>query len=120
MASPGAPLEVADQGGAELGVGGQSGVVGGLTHRGGEPQALLPGDRQTTVVRQHPVVAAQPVGVVARTAEHLAPPQGDVPPMLPADPTWEERAEQFVALDTVVERVDHPRDRRRAAGPLDQ
>jgi hypothetical protein len=33
------------------------------------------------------------------------------------DPTWEQRAEQVIALDAVVEVIDHPLGRRPAARP---
>jgi hypothetical protein len=47
------PFEVADERRAELGVGRQAGVVGCQAHQGGEPKALLSGDIQVAVARQH-------------------------------------------------------------------
>ena len=62
----GAPLEVADQRRAELRVGRQVGVVGRQAHRRREPVPLLGGDPEVAVVREHPLVAAELVGVGGR------------------------------------------------------
>ena len=69
---------------------------------------------------QHGLVTAEPLGVLSGAAEHLAPPGGDVLAVRGADTAGEQRAEQVIALDPVVEAVDHPLDRGPAARPLVQ
>jgi hypothetical protein len=69
---------------------------------------------------QHGRVTAEPLGVGGGAAEDLAPPGGDVLSVRGADPAREQRAEQVITLDPVVEAVDHPLDRLLAARPLIQ
>jgi len=117
---PGAPFQVADQRGAELRVGGQVRVVSGQAHQRGEPESLVGGDAHVAVVGEHGRVAAEPLGVPGRAAEHLAPPGGDVLAVGRTYTTGEQRAEQVVALNPVIEAADHPLDCRSAARPLIQ
>ena len=79
---PGAPLEVSNERGAELRIAGQSRVVGGEAHKRGKPEPLLGRDPEAAVVSEHVLVAAEVVGVAARSTEDLAPPDGDVVAML--------------------------------------
>jgi hypothetical protein len=69
---------------------------------------------------QHGRVAAESLGVRGGAAEDLAPPSGDMLAVRCADPAWEQGAEQVIALDPVIEAVDHPLDRRPPARPLVQ
>jgi len=70
-------------------------VVSGEAHERREPEPLHGRDPEGRVVREHGRVAAEPLGVAGRPAEHLAPPGRDVLPVLRADPAWEKRAEQI-------------------------
>ena len=82
--------------------------------------ALLGCDREIAVVGNHIFVAAELSGVATRAAEDLSPPGGDVVAMLLRDTAGEERAQQLVALDAVVEGVDELADGGLAAGPLEE
>src|SRR4249919_600856 len=62
-------------------------------------------------MREHVLVPAQLLGVARFSPEYLTPPSCDVRPMLFAHAPWEERREQVVALDPVVEGVDQAPDR---------
>jgi hypothetical protein len=70
------------------------------------------------VLRDHPLVAAEALGVLGGAAEDLAPPRGDVGPVLLPHAAGEERRQQVVTLDAVVERVDEPPEGRAAARPV--
>ena len=117
---PGPPLDVADERRPELRVVRQPGVVRREAHQRCEPEPLIRGDAQSTMVREHRLVAAVLLGVGRRSAEDLDPPVGDVGAVLLVHPAGEERRQQLVLLDPVVERVDQPSERTRATGPLDQ
>src|SRR5919112_3195448 len=72
------------------------------------------------MVGEHVLVAAVFIGVATRTAEYLAPPGGHMGAVLLVYPSREERREQLVGLDAVVEGVDEAPDRSLATGPLVQ
>ena len=69
---------------------------------------------------QHPFVPAELLGVVGRSAEDLAPPGGDVHPVLFVDATGKEGREQLVLLDAVVEGVDQTVEGLASPGPFEQ
>jgi hypothetical protein len=71
-------------------------------------------------VGEHLLVAAQLAGVRVRPAEDLAPPGGDVCPVILADAAGEVRRQQVVGLDAVVEGVDQAPEGGLAARPLIQ
>src|SRR5262249_15449977 len=71
-------------------------------------------------VRGHGLVAAELVGVRRRAAEHLRPPGGDVRAVRLAHAAGEERRQELVLLDPVVERVDEAAHGVPASGPLVQ
>jgi hypothetical protein len=83
-----------------------------------EAKALLGRDRETAMLAEHALVAAEVLGVPRRASEHLRPPRDDVHAMLLAHPAREEPGKQVVALDAVTERVDEPLERRSASGPF--
>jgi hypothetical protein len=60
--------------------------------------ALLRGDPKPTMVREHVLVSAELLGVVGWSADDLAPPGGDVCPVVLTHAAWEERREELVAL----------------------
>jgi hypothetical protein len=82
---PGPPLEIGNQRGAELGVVGQAGVVGGCTHERREAKPVLGRNTETAVLGQHVLVAAKLFGVPSWPAKDLAPPSDHVVAMLGAD-----------------------------------
>ncbi len=114
---PGAPFEVADERGPELGIAGQVGVVGGEAHQGGKPEPLLGGDGEVEVVGQHGVVPTARFGVGRGAAEDLAPPFGHMLAVFLAHAAGKQGRQQVVTFDPVIEGVDHPADRLAAAGP---
>jgi hypothetical protein len=67
-----APLQIGEQGRAELRVSRQAGVVGGEAHQRHEPESLLGRDAQAPMLAEHSPVTAELVGVAGRPAEHLA------------------------------------------------
>ena len=115
-----APFDVGDEGGAKLRVVRKPCIVGGETQQRREAEALIRGDPECAVVAQHALVPTELLRVPRGTAKHLAPPGGDVLAMLFTDPTGEERRQQLITLDPVVEGVDQPPERRFAASPLIQ
>jgi len=115
-----APFDIGDEGGPELGVVRKPSVVGCEAQQRGEAKALIRCDPEPAVVAQHALVSAQLLGVPGRAAEHLAPPGSDVRAVLLADAAGEERRQQLVAFDTVVEGVDQLPKCRFASGPLIQ
>ena len=72
------------------------------------------------MLRDHAVVAAELPGVGGRPTEDLAPPSRHVLPVLPADPSGEQRRQQLVLLHPVVESLDQALECLAAAGPLVQ
>jgi len=71
-------------------------------------------------VVDHAAVPTEGLRVLGRAAEDLDPPEGDVHPMFLAHPAREQRTEQIVALDAVVEGVDQPAEAPGAAGSDEQ
>ena len=67
---------------------------------------------------QHVLVTAELARVAIGAAEDLRPPGDNVIAVLLAHAAREERREQFVSLDAVVERIDQALDGVVAAGPL--
>src|SRR4051812_22285211 len=72
------------------------------------------------MVIEHRLVSPQVAGVLRRATEHLDPPPRHVIPVRLVDAAREERTEQVVALDPVVEGVDQPAERNRPTGPVEQ
>src|SRR6476619_2597610 len=105
---PRAPLDVGDERGPKLRVVRQPRVIGGQAHQRGKSEPLLVGDAQPAVFAEHPLVATELDCVGRRPAEHLAPPCRDVVAVLLPYPSGEQRREQLVRFDAVVERVDQP------------
>jgi DNA-binding PadR family transcriptional regulator len=68
----------------------------------------------------HPLIATELTGVLRRAAEYLAPPGGHIAAVLCVHAAREERREQLILLDPVVERVDHRIKRIASARPLVQ
>src|SRR4029079_7286959 len=79
---------------------------------------LLRRDRKPAVVREHVLVPAELLAVAGWAAEDFAPPRGDMCPMLLVHAAREERRQQLVALDAIVERVDQAPDRVLASRPF--
>jgi hypothetical protein len=103
----GAPFEVGDEGGAELGIGGELKFVGGFEEEPDPALALLPGDVFAEVVADHGGVSAVEGGVVGRAAEDLGDELGYVLEVGLRHAT-EERLEERVGGDLLVEAVDEP------------
>jgi hypothetical protein len=70
------------------------------------------------MLAEHPLVAAELVAVARRAAEHLTPPGDHVQPVLLRYSAGKQRRKQLVGLDSVIEGVDQPRERRLASGPF--
>ena len=115
-----APLDVSHEGGAELRVVGQSGVVSRQAHQRGEAKPLLGRDVQPAVVSEHGVVPAELLGVCRGAAEHFHPPGRHVSSVRLRDTAREQRRQQLVALDPVVEGIDQTPERRLSPRPLEQ
>src|SRR4029453_16746984 len=73
---------------------------------------------QAAMLAEHALVAAELVGVAGRPAEHLAPPTRHMVPVVGTHTAREERRQQVIALDPVIEGVDQPLDGLAATGPL--
>ncbi len=101
----GAPFEVGDEGGAELGVGGEFQLVGGFEEEVDPALALGLGDAFAEVMFDHCRVSAVEGGVVGGAAEDLGDELGYVVEVL----LWhvcEEGLEEGVSGDLLVETVD--------------
>jgi hypothetical protein len=83
-----------------------------------EPESLFRGDVEAPVIGEHPLISAEPSGVVGWATEDLAPPARHVVPMCDAHAAREERTEEIVGFDAVVERVDQSLECRTPASPL--
>ena len=73
-----APLDVGHEGGAELRVARQPGVVGGVADQLHPAPAHRLGEREAAVLREHVRIAAALLRVARRPAEHLAEPDRHV------------------------------------------
>ena len=102
----GPPLEVGNERGAELWVIRELSVVGGETHQRREAEPLLGRDREVVMLGEHPLVAAELVGVARRTSEDLTPPGDHVQSVLLGHSARKQRRDQLVGFDSVVEGVD--------------
>jgi hypothetical protein len=102
-----APFEVGEEGGAELGVGGEALLVGGFEQEGEPALALLLGDAFAEVVLDHGEVAALVGGVVGRAAEDFGDEFCDVLEVLGVHAS-EERGEDGIGGDLLIEAVDEP------------
>ena len=101
------PFGKCDECRTKLGIVRHAGIVGGEAHQRREPEPLLVGDPEPQMLVQHPLIAAELFGVCGRSAEHLAPPGGDIASMVRVYAAREEGRQQLVVFDAVVERVDH-------------
>ncbi len=72
------------------------------------------------MVGEHSRVSAVDAGVLGRAAEDLTPPRRHMRAMILVHATGKKRREHVVALDSVIEGVDQPPKRVRAARPLEQ
>jgi hypothetical protein len=72
------------------------------------------------MLAEHSVVPAELIRVPGRPAEHLRPPGDYVATVLGANRAAEQRCQQLVALDPVVESVEQALERPLSAGPLVQ
>ena len=115
---PGSPFYVGDEGGAKLGVVRERRVVGREAEQRRETEPLLRGDPKPAVVSEHVLVSAQLLAVAGWAAEDFAPPGGHMCPMLLVHAAREERRQQLVALDAIVERVHQAPDRLLTSCPL--
>lgn len=113
----GAPLDVGDEGGAELGVGGEGQFVGGLEEELHPALALLVGDAFAEVMADHVGVSAVVGGVTGGAAEDLADEGGDVLEVLGRH-AGEEWGEQRIDGDLLVEAGDEGAERFGSAQPL--
>jgi hypothetical protein len=68
----------------------------------------------------HPLVAAESVGVTRRTTEDLAPPDRNMAAVVLMHATGKERRQRIIRFNPVIEGVDHPVEHRLPAGPLEQ
>ena len=102
----GAPLEVGDERGAKVGVGGQPDLVGGGDHPSHPALPLLLGELTVAVLGEHVLVAAVVVGIELRSAEGLGEPRRDVLGVVGIHPA-EDRFEQRVGFG--VDRLVEPR-----------
>jgi hypothetical protein len=103
----GAPFEVGDEGGAELRIGGELKFVGGFEEEPDPALALLLGDVFAEVVADHGGVSAVERGVVGGAAEDLGDELGYALEVGLRDAA-EERLEERVGGDLLVEAVDEP------------
>ena len=69
---------------------------------------------------KHAGVAAEALGVVGRSAQHLGPPRDNVRPVVLGDAAWKHRTEQVIAFDAVVERIDQASNSRGATRPVEE
>lgn len=113
----GAPFEIGDEGGAELGVGGEALLVGGLEEELHPAPALLVGDASAEMVLDHSGVAAMVGGVVVGAAEDFADEGCDVLEVLGRH-VGEERCEERVGGDFLVEALDEGTEGFGAAEPF--
>src|SRR3954467_6688004 len=79
---------------------------------------LLGCDGETQMVGEHPLLAAELIAIGRRPIEYFRPPRAHVGAMGLADAAWEESGEKLVALDAVVEGVDHAFNGVAASGPF--
>ena len=100
-----APLEVSDEGGAELGVGGEVEFVGGFEEETDPVLALLFGDAFAEVVTDHGGVSAVMGGVAGGATEDFGDEGGYVLEVLLGH-VGEEGSEDGVGGDFLVEAVD--------------
>ena len=114
-----APLGVPHHRGAALRIGRHAGEVGGFAQQRHEAETLLAVDPEPAMPSKHVVVATMYLGIGRRSSHHLAPPVGDVLAMFESHRASEDRAEQVVNLDQVVERLEPPPEHRPAANPLE-
>src|SRR5262249_29158769 len=110
----------ANEGGSELRVVGEQGVVGGDAQQGGEAEPLCGSDGQAPVMGEHDLIATEDIGVRRGSSEDLDPPTGDVGPMCLAHPVGKERTENLVLLDAVIEGIHQPTKGDLTSSPLEQ
>jgi hypothetical protein len=113
---PGAPLQVGDERGTELGIVRQRHLVRRIHDQVQPAPALFLGDGPAEVLGQHELVAAPLGGVGGRPAEDLTQPQRHVAGVTGIH-AGEHRREHRVVGDASVERLGQPQQRRFAAGP---
>jgi hypothetical protein len=117
---PRPPLEIGDERSPPLRIGGESGVVGGLTEQFDPAGALLLADRLPQVLGDHPLVAAVALAVGLRSSEDLAQPEGHALRMIRGHVRKQGSQERLLWHVPAVEDPGHSGQRREAACPLEE
>jgi hypothetical protein len=116
---PRAPFQIADESRAKLGIARNADLIGAFEQKCDPAAALNLGQRASSTLTDHVRMSPQLGAVNFRAAEDLAHERGDLLYVVGRH-ACEDRSEDRIGRDPIIEGGEQPRDRYRATDPLIQ